>query len=127
MTKETELERLKAKYEAAWAAALRVRVPSYANADDTLSNQEGRGGMNISTSKLANKWHDKNRWFGIDHDLTAVALGIHEQLLRLKIEADTLLYFSLIDLVLQGWKDPDNPLHWGKKGKKGKKGKGKVK
>ena len=58
---------------------------------------------NVSASKLAKRWKKKNTWFGLHHALTAIALGVHEELLELGIEADTPLYYSLVNLAMQGW------------------------
>ena len=50
----------------------------------------------------AQKWANKNKWFGIDKKLTEKALTVHELIVnKLKINAKNKLYFLLVDLFME--------------------------
>ena len=51
-------------------------------------------------SKKAEKWAKRNVWFGKDNDLTYRAFDTHTQLIKLRVNPRTKLYYSLIDLIM---------------------------
>lgn len=42
-------------------------------------------------------WRDKNTWFGVDEEMTALALGLHEKLVRSGIDPRTDEYYRRVD------------------------------
>jgi hypothetical protein len=47
--------------------------------------------------KKALKWQKKNRWFGKDEEMTSLALGLHEKLVRNGVPAGSNKYYDSID------------------------------
>jgi hypothetical protein len=45
----------------------------------------------------ASAWRDKNTWFGVDEEMTALALGLHEKLVRSGIAPRTDEYYHRVD------------------------------
>ena len=45
-------------------------------------------------------WAKRNVWFGKDKDLTFRAFETHAQLIKLRVNPRTKLYYSLIDLIM---------------------------
>lgn len=46
-------------------------------------------------------WQDKNEWFGKDEEMTSLALGVHEKLVRSGIDPTTDEYYRRIDSTMQ--------------------------
>jgi hypothetical protein len=46
-------------------------------------------------------WQDKNNWFGSDEEMTSLALGLHEKLVRSGIDATSDEYYSTIDKTMR--------------------------
>ena len=42
-------------------------------------------------------WQDKNSWFGTDEEMTSLALGLHEKLVRKGVDATSTEYYTTID------------------------------
>lgn len=47
------------------------------------------------------KWQDKNEWFGKDEEMTSLALGLHEKLVRSGISPTSDEYYRRIDTTMQ--------------------------
>lgn len=47
------------------------------------------------------KWQDKNEWFGKDEEMTSLALGVHEKLVRSGISPTSDEYYRRIDSTMQ--------------------------
>jgi hypothetical protein len=47
--------------------------------------------------KKALKWQKKNKWFGRDEEMTSLALGLHEKLVRKGVPAGSSEYYDRID------------------------------
>ena len=45
----------------------------------------------------ASVWRDKNTWFGVDEEMTALALGLHEKLVRSGVDPRTDEYYYQVD------------------------------
>lgn len=43
------------------------------------------------------KWQESNKWFGTDEEMTSLALGLHEKLVRLGIDPMSDIYYHRID------------------------------
>lgn len=48
-------------------------------------------------TRKAKEWHRRNKWFGVDEELTAYALLIHVDLLREKVKVDSDKYYQEVD------------------------------
>ena len=49
----------------------------------------------------ATEWQDKNQWFGKDEEMTSLALGVHERLVRSGIDPTSTDYYLRIDETMQ--------------------------
>jgi hypothetical protein len=47
------------------------------------------------------KWQDKNNWFGQDEEMTSLALGLHEKLVRNGVDPTSEDYYRRIDSTMQ--------------------------
>jgi hypothetical protein len=47
------------------------------------------------------KWQDKNEWFGKDEEMTSLALGLHEKLVRSGVSPTSDEYYRRIDTTMQ--------------------------
>lgn len=62
--------------------------------------------------KKALAWQDKNDWFGRDEEMTSLALGLHEKLIRSGVSATSEDYYQTIDNTMRkrfpeyDWDDP---------------------
>ena len=50
-----------------------------------------------SPDPKAEAWRDKNTWFGVDEEMTALALGLHEKLVRSGVDPRTDEYYRRVD------------------------------
>lgn len=46
-------------------------------------------------------WRDKNKWFGVDEEMTASALGLHEKLVRSGVDPRSDEYYKTIDSTIR--------------------------
>jgi len=76
----------------------------------TLQNSEN--GVDLEQAKLlqpkapmpdakAQAWQQKNQWFGKDEEMTSLALGLHEKLVRSGIDPSSDIYYRRIDDTMQ--------------------------
>jgi hypothetical protein len=47
--------------------------------------------------KKAEAWREKNQWFGVDEEMTALALGLHEKLVRSGVDPRSDDYYRRVD------------------------------
>lgn len=45
----------------------------------------------------AEQWRAKNRWFGVDEEMTSLALGLHQKLVRLGVDPRSDEYYTRLD------------------------------
>jgi len=126
MTKaaNTELERAREKLKSALEAgdADKITEAQEALADAKLkvnevskfkpsSLQEEQGGVQPAQQarapaapqidRRAAAWRDKNDWFGKDEEMTALALGLHEKLVRSGVDPSSDDYYEQIDKTMR--------------------------
>lgn len=59
----------------------------------------------------ANQWRDQNTWFGVDPEMTASALGLHQKLVQSGVDPRSEAYYQQIDTTMRkrfpeyGWED----------------------
>lgn len=75
--------------------------------DNTLQTQQNSGQLaqnNIQVQKpdsRALEWQSKNTWFGQDEEMTSLALGLHEKLVRSGVSPANEDYYRRIDETMQ--------------------------
>lgn len=75
--------------------------------DNTLQMQQNSGQLaqnNIQVQKpdsRALEWQNKNTWFGQDEEMTSLALGLHEKLVRSGVSPTSEDYYRRIDETMQ--------------------------
>ena len=75
--------------------------------DNTLQTQQNSGQLaqnNIQVQKpdsRALEWQSKNTWFGQDEEMTSLALGLHEKLVRSGVSPTSEDYYRRIDETMQ--------------------------
>jgi hypothetical protein len=78
----------------------RVR-PSLQKTEESVQNpQQAQAQPAAPTPKAdpkAEAWREKNTWFGADEEMTALALGLHEKLVRSGVDPNTDEYYRRID------------------------------
>jgi hypothetical protein len=63
----------------------------------------------------ATQWRDKNTWFGVDPEMTASALGLHEKLIRSGVDPRSDEYYRQVDVTMRrrfpeyGWEEDSQP------------------
>ena len=48
----------------------------------------------------AEKWANRNYWFGTNNTLTFLAFDVHKDLIKLKVNPRSNLYYNLIDMII---------------------------
>ena len=48
----------------------------------------------------AEKWANRNYWFGTNNTLTFLAFDVHKDLIKLKVNPRSNLYYNLIDMIM---------------------------
>ena len=110
-------ERLKQAYEAGDAERIteaqealteaKFRIKQYENFRPSLQNEEERvqqiqqyqvsPSAQPASDPKAEAWREKNEWFGTDEEMTALALGLHEKLVRSGVDPRSDDYYRRVD------------------------------
>jgi hypothetical protein len=114
-------ERFKQAYEAGDAeriaeaqealAEAKFRIKQYENFKPSLQNEEARvqqyqqyqappETQAVSDPK-AEAWREKNTWFGADEEMTALAMGLHEKLVRSGIDPRSDDYYDRVNATMR--------------------------
>ena len=56
---------------------------------------------NYAPDRKAEAWKDKNQWFGVDEEMTALALGLHEKLVRSGVDPRSDDYYRRVDMTMR--------------------------
>jgi len=78
--------------------------PQFKNAGQEAENQVYIPQNQIQVQKPDNralKWQEKNDWFGQDEEMTSLALGLHEKLVRSGVNPTSDEYYRRIDSTMQ--------------------------
>ena len=78
--------------------------PQFKNAGQEAENQVYIPQNQIQVQKpdaRALKWQEKNEWFGQDEEMTSLALGLHEKLVRSGVNPTSDEYYRRIDSTMQ--------------------------
>ena len=65
------------------------------------SNQQPVRPVAPKPDAKAQAWQEKNQWFGKDEEMTSLALGVHEKLVRSGIDPTSDVYYHRIDETMQ--------------------------
>jgi hypothetical protein len=64
------------------------------------SNQQAQAPRQVVDPK-AETWRQKNTWFGVDEEMTALALGLHEKLVKEGIDTSSDAYYSRLNSTIR--------------------------
>jgi hypothetical protein len=117
----TAKERLKQAYESGDAEKItdaqeamteaKLKIKQYENFRPSLQ-EEGSGVQQTQQARVppvsqpvtdpkAEAWKDKNPWFGTDEEMTALALGLHEKLVRSGIDPRSDDYYDRVNTTMR--------------------------
>ena len=68
--------------------------------ESVKSEQQVQAAPQVVDPKAA-KWRDKNTWFGVDPEMTASALGLHEKLVRSGVDPRSEDYYRQVDSTMR--------------------------
>ena len=75
--------------------------PSLQNQETGVeSNQQAQAPRQVVDPK-AETWRQKNTWFGVDEEMTALALGLHEKLVKEGIDTSSDAYYSRLNSTIR--------------------------
>ena len=86
----------------------KLKLQNIARVKPTLQREEERVEQNqqVTTPQAsptpqsdpkAEAWREKNTWFGVDEEMTALALGLHEKLVRSGVDPSSDEYYRRVD------------------------------
>ncbi len=81
-------------------AVNRIRPPLQNQSEGVEKQQQAQAQPAAPTPRVdpkADAWREKNTWFGADEEMTALALGLHEKLVRSGVDPSTDEYYRQID------------------------------
>ena len=76
-------------------------TPSQTEQNSVESNQQQVRPTMPKPDAKAQAWQEKNTWFGKDEEMTSLALGLHEKLVRSGVNPSTDEYYRRIDETMQ--------------------------
>jgi hypothetical protein len=114
-------ERLKQAYEAGDAAAIteaqealteaKFKIKQYENFQPSLQEEESgvqqtqqyqvQATPQPAIDPKAEAWKEKNSWFGADEEMTALALGLHEKLVRSGVDPRSDEYYDRVNATMR--------------------------
>lgn len=115
-------EKLKLAYESGDAVQIteaqelltdaKLKLQQYARFQPTLQSQESgvQPPQQVTTPQVqpapavdqkAEAWKQKNTWFGVDEEMTALALGLHQKLVRSGVDPRSDDYYRQVDDVMR--------------------------
>jgi len=65
--------------------------------EQTLQAPTPQASSSPQTDPKAEAWREKNTWFGVDEEMTALALGLHEKLVRSGVDPNSDDYYRRVD------------------------------
>ena len=83
------------------AQALKPQYASQTSENSVESNQQAVRSTLPKPDAKAQAWQEKNNWFGKDEEMTSLALGLHEKLVRNGIDPTSDVYYHRIDETMQ--------------------------
>ena len=71
--------------------------PTLQEAKDSVERVPEQVQARPQADEKAEKWRQKNTWFGADEEMTALALGLHEKLVRSGVDPRSDDYYRRVD------------------------------
>lgn len=68
---------------------------------ETQQQTQAQPQQQVVVDPKAVAWRDKNKWFGADEEMTALALGLHEKLVRSGVDPRSDAYYKEIDSTIR--------------------------
>jgi hypothetical protein len=72
-------------------------TPSLQDEDYPVQNQQQVQAPRQTVDPKAEAWRERNDWFGVDEEMTALALGLHEKLVRSGVDPRSDDYYRRVD------------------------------
>jgi len=76
--------------------ATKAPLPEEA-ASDTVAPQPARPQAPVQADAKATAWRNQNEWFGKDHEMTSLALGVHNRLVEARYDTSSDEYYDAIN------------------------------
>ena len=73
------------------------RPPLQTEYDGVEGNQHVQEPQRVAVDPKAERWRASNTWFGVDGEMTSLALGVHEKLVRSGIDPTSDDYYRRVD------------------------------
>jgi hypothetical protein len=90
-----------AQYKLSHAQNLKPQYETTSQTQETSVEYNQPQQRNPNPDPRAQKWQAKNQWFGRDEEMTSLALGVHERLVRSGIDPTSDDYYRRIDETMQ--------------------------
>ena len=91
-----------AQYKLSYAQSLKPQYSAVQNAENEVQFAQQQTQPRVrQPDARAQAWQTKNQWFGKDEEMTSLALGLHEKLVRSGIDPTSEVYYRRIDETMQ--------------------------
>jgi len=90
-----------AQYKLSQASSLKPQYNTSQEVENSVQSNETRRPPLPKPDAKATAWQVKNNWFGQDEEMTSLALGLHEKLVRNGINPTSEEYYRRIDETMQ--------------------------
>ena len=90
-----------AQFKLAQASGLKPQYAGQTKENEVESNQQTVQPTVSKPDAKAQAWQQKNTWFGKDEEMTSLALGVHEKLVRSGVSPTSDEYYHRIDETMQ--------------------------
>ena len=90
-----------AQYKLSQASNLRPQHNTSQTVENSVQSSETTRPSVSRPDAKAELWQSKNTWFGKDEEMTSLALGLHEKLVRNGIDPTSDMYYHRIDETMQ--------------------------
>ena len=90
-----------AKLKLREVASFRPSLPDEENGVQHRQQNQFQNPSAPRPDQKAEAWRDKNRWFGKDEEMTALALGLHEKLVREGVDPTSDDYYARVDRTMK--------------------------
>jgi len=75
--------------------------PALQESEDTVQQSQQTQPPRVQPDQKAEAWRQKNTWFGADEEMTSLALGLHEKLVRSGIDPRSDDYYQQVDKTMR--------------------------
>jgi hypothetical protein len=75
--------------------------PALQEPEDTVQQSQQTQPPRVQPDQKAEAWRQKNTWFGADEEMTSLALGLHEKLVRSGVDPRSDDYYQQVDKTMR--------------------------